>query len=356
MNLYFLFNFGVFTCVSLLTLSRLKYTSVPVALCVSIVGAFFISMLSLPDFYSYKWMYDRNPNLYQILFLGRSANEVYGESGYVLLTSIYKLVFDDFYYFRLFVVFIALYLKLWFLLRVSVSPILGIACYFTLFFYMDSFILRQSLAAALIAVALLYLMQGRRLWFVLFVAIGATFHVSALVALPLVGLYKIELTKVKALCILGGIFALGVLGLGKYLVLIPDAGGYLDYVSGKFARYSSSHRADSTGIFRGSVLLCTAGMLLYIVFCERIKKSFNNYNFFLIVSLYSLMFLISFNDFGIFGDRAFRLFGVAFAVVFSSLPAVLVGFQRAAAGYYIGGLFVLLSIFIIPTERVLLFD
>lgn len=354
MNLYFIFNFFMFAAVSLFTLYRWKYSTAPVALTVSIAAAAFVSMLLLPDFYTYQWLYEGTPTIKEILFIGRSADEVYGEVGYVLLASIYKLVFDEFYYFRWFLVFTALYLKLWFLLKASVSPLVGIACYFALFFYMDSFILRQSAAAGLIAIALLYLSNEKRLLFVLFVAIGATFHTSALAALPLVFLYKISLTRAKAFIILGVIFAFGFIGLGKFLVLIPDAGGYLDYVSGKFMRYSSKGGDVSTGILRGSVLLYTGGVLLYILFYERIKNSFNNYNFFLIVALYALMFLVSFNDLGIFGDRVFRLFGVAFAVIYSSLPAVLMGFQRASAGYYIAAVFVVLSLFIIPTDRVLL--
>lgn len=356
MNLYFLFNFWVFACVSLFTLSRWKFSIVPVALPVSIMGALFVSMLLLPDFYTYEWLYEGTPNIKEIMFLGRSADEVYGEVGYVLLASMFKLVFEEFYYFRWFLVFIALGLKLWFLLRVSVSPLVGIACYFTLFFYMDSFILRQSLAAGLIAIALLCLVQNKRSLFALFVVIGATFHISALAALPLVFLYKIELTRAKALIILAGIFAFGFIGLGKFLALIPDAGGYLDYVSGKLTRYSAGSRGDSTGILRGSVLLYTSGILLYVAYFERIKKSYDDYNFFLVVSLYALMFLVSFNDLGIFGDRVFRLFGVAVVVVFSSLPAVFTGFQRVSTGYFIGAVFVVLSALLIPTDRVFLLD
>lgn len=354
MNLYFIFNFFVFAAVSLFTLYRWKYSTVPVALPVSVAGAAFVSMLLLPDFYTYQWLYEGTPTIKEILFFGRSADEVYGETGYVLLASIYKLVFEEFYYFRWFLVFIALYLKLWFLLKKSVSPLVGIACYFSLFFYMDSFILRQSLAAGVLAVALFCLLNGRRLWFVFFVAIGATFHTSALAALPLVFLYRVELSRGKALLILGGIFALGFVGLGKVLILIPDAGGHLEYLSGKFMRYSGKGEDVSTGILRGSVLLYAAGILLYILYFERIKGSFNNYNFFLVVSLYAFMFLVAFNDLGIFGDRVFRLFGVSFAVIYSSLPSVLGGFQRASAGYYIAAVFVVLSLFLIPTDRVLM--
>ena len=327
--------------------------TVSLSLLGALLGAAFVSMFELPDYQTYRSMFDVTPALNDILFREASNAHVYGEFGYTFFVSMFKCISQDFFYFRFFSVFIALYLKLYFIFRVAHAPSIAVVAYFALFFYMDSFLLRQSLAAGIIAIALLNLVRKKHLHYALLICIAAMFHVSALILLPLVFLLRFELSKKQALGLLVIIFVLGFIGVGKYLGLLIEHGWLPSYISSKLFRYSINNSGEATGLLRGAVLLYTCGMLCYIIVKEKIKMHFEHYNIFLWGSLYGFLFLVGFNDFGIFGDRIFRLFGVAYAVIFSASIASFTYSQRAYLVLPISFLFVIISMLLIPTGRVL---
>lgn len=353
MNYYFVFSAVVCLLVSVGSIVQEKPMAISRSLLIALLGASFVSLFVLPDYHTYQTMFDVTPSLIAVAFHGAVFSHVYGEPGYTLLMSAFKIISTDFYYFRFLVVFLALYLKLYFIFKVAKPPVIAVVAYFALFFYMDSFLLRQSLAAGIMALALLSLIEGKALRYVALVCVAATFHVSALAALPLIFARTIDLNRFQALIILLAILVLGFSGVGKYLAVLVDQGWLPHYLNSKILRYSVSERGDATGLLRGAVLLYTTGVLLYIIFQDQLRRNFLHYSIVLCVALYGLLFLIGFNDFGIFGDRVFRLFGVIFSVVFAVLCIALVYAQRAYWVLPISFLFVLLSMFLVPTGRVM---
>lgn len=356
MNFYFLFNAFICLFVSLCAIAREKPLVLPVTVATAIFAALFISLFELPDFESYRMMFVATPDLLSVLFMDASFDHIYGEIGYTLYTSFFKLFSEDYAHFRFFSVLLALYMKLHFLFKVAKVPSIAVVAYFSLFFYMDSFLLRQSLAAGLIALSLLSLRDDKKLGFLVLVGAATLLHVSSLAALPLLLLRRIELSKISAFCIVAVIFVLGFGGAGKYLNLLIEQGWLPDYVSGKLYRYGLGERSGPTGILRGAVVLYTSGLLFYIACSEQFKKHFSHYNLFLVSALYALFFLVAFNDFGIFGDRVFRLFGVVYAVIFSVLVSAFAYSQRAFVVLPISFVFVTISLILIPTGRVVLLD
>jgi hypothetical protein len=120
--------------------------------------------------------------------------------------------------------------------KYSYNPMLTISLYYLLYMYIYSLnITRQIIAVNIVLVGLVLLSRNRRLIFVLIVFLASLVHVSALIAIPLVFIYKApsrNLTMVG--CVLIAMM-LGIFGLEYIyrLVAMTEYGRYLtSYESG----------------------------------------------------------------------------------------------------------------------------
>lgn len=112
---------------------------------------------------------------------------------------------------------------------------LAIYLFIGLGLYTYSFnIIRQTLAAAIVMLAVCLLSDGKKLWFIFLVFTGAAFHQSVILFLPIVFLYN--LTK---WCIVGyiitcvsAVLSIYVSGLDNYLFLVENS-KYIAYLGGQ---------------------------------------------------------------------------------------------------------------------------
>jgi hypothetical protein len=318
----------------------------------SLSAAMLVVFLNVPDYIEYKRVYDKVPyfDLDVLLGLNQTFNSLYGERLYLLAASIFKVVDADFYYFRFFVVLFPLVIKLKFIKSTSPYPIISIYAYFTLFFYVDSYLIRQSIASAILVLAIIQNLKGCKVKSIAFVLIASGFHVSALAAIPIVFFDKLKISKTSAIVLFGIIFSLGLIGVSDILIsLLPNDGAY---VIQKVIRYSTGELADSLGLFRGSVIIFSCICLFYIINGKVIKNNFKHYDYFLVIMLYSLTFLIGFNDFGVFGERMFRLFTFIIPIVCSSLLLAFKQKYRSTLVPVFIVLFTILSYILNNTDRV----
>lgn len=279
---------------------------------------FVLNVQDLPDVPTYKDIFQSTPTLWVVITDPLVLASIYGEPGYLVASSIIKTIYEDYGVFRFIVVFSALVLKLWVIRRLSPNYTFAVFFYFALFFYFDSFVLRQSLAAAIIGVALYYLFRGQRAWFVLWSLLAASFHVSALCVLPLYFFIRFDPSRLSALAIVGVSLALGAINVGSLMIdLIIQYSG-VDYVARKLIRYAASEHSESLGLFRGSTILYTLALLCFATLRPWLRDRLRYYPQILVVCLYAYLLFVSFNAFGILGDRLFRLFGLFFCVVFAS--------------------------------------
>ncbi|MCG3760578.1 EpsG family protein [Vibrio cincinnatiensis] len=299
----------------ILTSLRSNYFSIFI---VSLICALLISGFDLPDNDAYFYMYDTIPKLSLDILLGNDYifNEVYGEVYYKYTMSFFKLIGLGYFSFRLIVIFIIVYVKLafykYFINDWRVFS-LCVLVYLSLFFYVESYILRQSLATSLLCVAFVCLYNRHNLAFSIIVVLSFFFHSTGILALPLLLFVNKRFSKNFYLTLLVLIFAIGIIGVKSLLVqishLIPS-----DYIFSKIIRYSDNEYGESLGVFRLSVLIYTS-FFVYAVY------HYHNENRFFVLNVYimALLFLVGFNDFGVIGDRIFRLFAFIIPLVMSSL-------------------------------------
>ncbi|WP_192022379.1 EpsG family protein [Shewanella sp. WPAGA9] len=284
----------------------------------SFMGAFIVTKLMVPDYQSYKDTYDLIPSISFDLIGGddQQFNSLYGEKLYLLTGSLFKTFGFNFDGFRFAIIFFILIVNLKIIEKLSPFLALSIYIYFVFFFYTDSYIIRQSIAASITSIAILFVLKGRLYFAFSLILFASGFHVVSLLALPLVFFNKFKMSIKVALLMLLLIFCVGYIGVTN--LLLPLLNGLNFYATEKLIRYSLSEFGEPLGLLRGSVLIFTFFSLFYIFSAREIKKHFVNYDYFLNCMLYSFVFLVGFNDFGVFGERTFRFFPIIFPIVISS--------------------------------------
>jgi len=285
---------------------------------ISLICTFSISLFDLPDNDAYQYIYESLPALSSEVVLGNSDtfNTLYGELGYKLLNSFSKNIGLSYYSFRFFLLFFIVFSKLYLfklIIKDNTQYLLCAISYFSLFFYIDSYVLRQSIASVFICYSL-YLAYNKSYLFSFFLFfIAPFFHVSAIFCSPLLFIIRKEFSRGFYLSLFVGIFIVGIVGV-KSIVLnlvnyIPSS-----YLVSKLLRYSVNEYGEALGVVRISVILYSSFFIL-CVFRLRTEYRALLLNAFLI----SLLFLIGFNDFGILGERGFRLASTFIPVAMSSV-------------------------------------
>lgn len=293
------------------------------SLLISMVAAFYVVNLdNHPDAATYEYLYGQAPNIIDILYYPKLLGSVYGEYGYTIVASVMHSAGLAFIVFQFLVVFAALLLKLYVLREISNSYFYAVFLYFILFFYFDSFVLRQSLAAGFIAIAIYFLFLGNSIRFIFFSVIASLFHISALCVFPLLFLYKIRLSVFLSVFLVFLALLFGYLEIGLNVVEIIMNYFEAEYIGNKLSKYMVSAQGESLGLFRGSVFIYTILLVMYIVMRPWLVDKLTYYNSILVVCLYSYFILVGFSFIGVLGDRLFRLYGVFFCAAFSSFGSV----------------------------------
>ena len=317
-----------------------------------IIGAtaslFVLSIQDLPDVLAYQRIFENTPALWTIITDPSVLTAVYGEPGYLVLGSIFRVFSDDYGLFRFVAVFSSLALKLWVIRRVSPNVGFAVFLYFGLFFYFDSFVLRQALAASLMGVGLYALFEGRRGWFLCWALFAATVHVSALCVLPLYFLVRFDPGRLFALVVVAFALVLGVVNAGSVIIdLVINYSG-IEYIATKLKNYKTSVHAESLGLLRGSTLLYTAALVAFAAMRPWLRDRLKYYPQILVVCLYAYLIFVGFNTFGILGDRLFRLFGLFYCVAVASFSLCIEKEDRLVFAVCIVPVAVLAMMFMAP--------
>jgi len=264
------------------------------------------SCLLLSDYLVYKIYYDSR-------FLDNLA---YGpldfEPGYYLLNKIWFLAGVDFSILRFAILAFIVGTKIYLFRSFSRYWWLASIAYFSLLFYPDSYLLRASLAGAVLTFVLYTECWLKNTSYsVLLILFASTFHFSALVFLLPVLLLRIITTKTALWFSLVIIMLLALFSVGEKTVLFSMQMVNLDYAQQKFELYLDSELAQSVGLLRGSVLIYLS---IFIAYITKVTLTSHVDKFIAAIMVSGLVFLISFSDFGVLSERLFRYFGFAFCI------------------------------------------
>ena len=280
--------------------------------CILIIS-YCISLLNLADYPVYVTIYDevdlRAPLLEQ-------PTPFSVEIGYLTLMYIVKGFTENFDFLRIGLIFIGLLIKVIFLMRWGKFYLVSFLFYLSFIWYPDSFLLRSSFAAS-IALLGFWAMLGKRpaYQFFLPIIVASTFHISALVLLPLWWFRRAKISQRVGYFILSMLLLSGIFGLGHYLVeLIAKIFSVDLYLVERLVMYSKSEYGQSVGLLRVSVLIYIFITAAYIFFKDIIATRIPYYDNILVILLFSLLLLIGLSDFEVLADRLFRLTAFFFVI------------------------------------------
>ncbi len=277
----------------------------------SFVAVYIISFLLLDDYANYAYIFDE-------LDLNKPVNQIfslYGEPLFLFVNYLFKFVTDDFNLVRFFWVFVALLIKLIFLIRWGKFYTLSFIFYVAIIFYPDSYLLRSSIASSIVFIGISNMLSNKKFYkFFIPIIIASGFHISALIAIPIWFFKNINLSKESSLIALSIIYLSGFVGFGHLVVQVIGSIFSTDtYYIERLIEYSDSIYGGSVGMLRGSSLVYLSVAIFYIVYKDHISKHTPHYHIFLNIMLYSFIFLFSFNDFEVISERLFRI--LAFVLV-----------------------------------------
>lgn len=122
-----------------------------------------------------------------------NEQQVFMEFSWVYLNELIISLGGDFRYVLVCSSLLVLVPVFYVIKKTSVNPMLSIFLYFTLYIYFSSFnITRQMIAVSIVFIGVSFIVKNRKPWlYFLLVLLAATFHTSALLALPLIFVNKV---------------------------------------------------------------------------------------------------------------------------------------------------------------------
>jgi hypothetical protein len=139
------------------------------------------------------------------------------EPGYFYLNKFFAELIN-YEIFRAGVIVTVLCVKVYMLSRFSKNSIIILSFYFAVQFYVDSYLLRASLAGSFVLLALYSKHIDRPVSGTLLLAVAISFHISALAVVPLFLLLNLRLSKRKHLAILALLFTLSFFPLAEIVL------------------------------------------------------------------------------------------------------------------------------------------
>ena len=281
--------------------------------------AVLLSFVRLPDTLEYQYMYEQLPHLTMDILLGNNFefNNLYGEYLFKSFMSSTKTLGLNYQTFAILCLFIIISIKLFLfstLTKKNHLYSLAVLFYFSFLFYQDSYILRQSLASSVVCLSFIYLIKNRMKIGLSCWLVSPFIHTSSAITILIFPIKYLKLTKNSYYILLIVFISIGLIGAGNILNILPNH--FPDnYISQKIAYYANNKYSEGLGLLRGSVILYTTIMLLSLANKDKIT----HLDYLMKLSLTSLFFLISFNDFGIFSDRIFRLFSFVYPALYAFL-------------------------------------
>ncbi len=269
-----------------------------------IVLVFFIGLRGhvYTDCIQYYYLFDGMPLIWNL-----HLEDFNMEPGFIIYTSLFKTIIPNYFcwvFFNSLFYLIILYL---FIKKSTPSVVLGFLAFLAYQgLYIDINLYRNAMAISFFMISIPYIQNKRFLPFLILNVIGATFHVAALLYIPL----YFVIDKKWSNSVLWGFFIIANIcfffQLHPTTILIGEfssgASEYIAYKANKYANYSETYGL-SFGYFEKTIVTC-----LIIILYNKLsnKKSINYVYCNCAILFYFITFL--FSDIAILTERLSYLF------------------------------------------------
>lgn len=238
--------FFITTCFSFIT-EKFKNRSFQLSISVIIIiSAVIVTgtryFLGGYDIYNYYYFFERTLFLNQIDFISiLSKDGLFGSDiGYLFLNSLIKTLGFNFFGFTLLVSIFFYSCLFIFFKHYKINILVGLIFFFYKAFLDLTFVyMRQSIAVAIILIALSSLINTKYTRYIFLVLLASTFHFSALVLLVLLPLQKVNITK-KNIIIITTLFCLSYSVTLFNIKIFPYFSSFFNFLGG-----SASLKIDS---------------------------------------------------------------------------------------------------------------
>lgn len=269
--------------------------------------------------------FDRDSETYEYVFLHPNSSE-YMEPSYLFLCSLLYTIWQDVHIVFFVFAFMSIALKFWAIKNLTPLLFASICIYLMNFFALhDLTQIRAGVAASLFLFAIKPLSEGKRLYAFIFILIGITFHVSALVYLPVLLLGNKPFNRYWKYCLYSLAPSCVVFYLLNFNILLSIN---IPFISEKLELYQI---ANEFGDLEKARLLSPFPLIkmFFFLYLTYFADTIKHYvpAIFLIIKILGLSLLtyFAFASFPILSMRISELFGIveiiAFpCVIFTLLP------------------------------------
>lgn len=250
-------------------------------LIINFVLLFIIAGFRHPDLGTDSYNYQRIFNIIQ------NGSDTSHEIGYQFINKLVVYFNGDYQSFLILTSFVFLFPIFYTVRKISFNPSLSIYLYYTSYLFFQSFnIMRQSLAVSFVILSYLFLIKEKWVFYIITVLIASTFHTSALIALPLAFLHKVNFNKYSYLVLILISMGMGLL-LGRFFASsIASLLGYESYFSD----------LKEVGLLNRTVFLLLFNSLsIFIVFTIRSVYSIELKLFILYVIAFNLLITVPYS-------------------------------------------------------------
>lgn len=255
------------------------------------------------DYDGYKFIYESVPDISKFFGSYDLLSSIHGEFCFLLLNSLVKFIFDDFYVVLLVMAILSCGLLVNISRTYSCLPLLSIYIYYTRFFIdRDIAQIRSGLAALIVVYGMKYIIKKDFLKYFCVILCATLFHKVAIIAGVLYFIRDRYLSaKYITILLLLSYFIGVLLPFDEYIIpilMMTD----LDF----FNNYIGSSYADELGVF----YIVMIYQLSVIGVCMLIGVGRNNNYERIIYNMYicSTMWLMIFSKLGIFAGRVATIF------------------------------------------------
>lgn len=250
------------------------------------------------DWYNYEIMFNKLGDLKDLFTNTKAYIEYYSdiELGYRILNSIIKSIGLGFQSILLLTNLFLMYTLYYFIKKHSKKYMLSLLLYYSIFFlHFNMSLIRQGIALSFFMISIDMIMDQNLLKFLITVLIGALFHISILIVIPVYFLRTIKISKGNLLIILFVSYIIRILNISissMIFFILPD------FITSDLVHYINTYQNVSFFTF-GNLERFIMAIVLIFTYEKLVKINKDNILYFNIYIIYLLFNLLLFENIGI---------------------------------------------------------
>ena len=266
--------------------------------------------------------------IYETITLSNFHIDVKGyEYLYPILQLVFKSLGFTFWQFFIIIKLICYFVTIKTLKKYSQNNYTWGLLVFYAVFALDAYIdnpMRNLIASVIFLFSLKYLLSNKLVKYVIMLIIASSFHMSALLLIPIYFIRKIKLKKTAIIISLTVLFLIAIVGQSSFRdFLVQFIWGNSNFISDRFVSsyLHESFYEDNKSVISGGFIIHSIMFILIFLKNEEIQKQKYGILIFNLTFIYMIVYIISFSIWIFFRMRLF--FFIPFCISISYIPVLM---------------------------------